>query len=210
LTDIPRFHLLSNREICPVEQFPQLALAAVCGGVGAVHLREPGLTYHQLEPLFDATQRALEPTGALLIVNVGAEAALKLSADGIHVPERLQNEIGRIRAGLRPNTLIGSSVHSLDAARNAERLGADYVIAGHVFETGSKPGSEGRGLDFIERVSRYVSIPVIAIGGITPERVKSVLGAGAHGVAVMSGILAADDPGGAASRIREAIEERCE
>jgi thiamine-phosphate diphosphorylase len=208
LRDIPRFHLLSNRQICPVQQFPDVALAAVSGGVGVVHIREPGLDKHQLESLSAATRKALSSTRAMLIINVSTEGALELSAHGFHFPERLQPEIGQFRARSGAETVIGTSVHSLDSARNAERLGADYVVAGHVFETGSKPGSSGRGLEFIERVSRYVSIPVIAIGGITPERVRPVIDAGAYGVAIMSGILGANDPEGAASRIQEELEDR--
>ncbi len=78
-------------------------------------------------------------------------------------------------------------------------------IAGHVYETASKAGEPARGLAFVESVSSALSIPVIAIGGITPERVPEVLNAGAYGVAVLSGVLAVTDPQEAAARFAAAF-----
>jgi thiamine-phosphate diphosphorylase len=99
-------------------------------------------------------------------------------------------------------------VHDPAGAIQAERDGADFVLLGNVYDTGSKPGQPGGGTDLIVEVVRACRLPVIAIGGITPERVAAVLEAGAYGVAVLSGILAASDPGAAASRYRAVLEGR--
>jgi thiazole tautomerase (transcriptional regulator TenI) len=207
LKHIPRLHLISNREICPLERFPDVALSAARGGVDAIHLREHGLSQSEFSKLAADTREKLASTGTLLFANSRDTDVSRLDVDGVHVPEQLQREIAQLRVKLPSDILIGTSVHKLDSARNAERLGADYIIAGHVFETGSKPGSEGRGLSFVEQMSRYVNLPVIAIGGITPERVEPVLKAGAHGVAVMSAILNAADPESMATQFRKAIED---
>lgn len=85
--------------------------------------------------------------------------------------------------------LIGVSVHSVEEAIFAEKMGADYVTAGHIFLTDCKKGLAARGLPFLKNVCESVGIPVYAIGGITPDHVDDVLGAGAAGFCVMSGIM---------------------
>ena len=77
----------------------------------------------------------------------------------------------------------------------AEALGCTYVTAGHIFDTDSKKGTPGRGLDFLEKVCDAVDIPVYAIGGIGPDNIRSVLEAGAAGACVMSGLMTCDDAG---------------
>ncbi|CAM3833202.1 thiazole tautomerase TenI [Aeromicrobium ponti] len=93
-----------------------------------------------------------------------------------------------------PDIRIGCSVHSLEAAEEATKQGADYILFGHIFETDSKKGVPPRGIGALEALKKRNDIPVLAIGGIKPENVPEVLGAGADGIAVMSGILQAKDP----------------
>lgn len=84
---------------------------------------------------------------------------------------------------------VGVSVHSTDEAKEAIRLGATYLTAGHVFLTDCKKGVPARGLDFLRAVCDAVPVPVYAIGGITPQNAPDCLAAGASGVAVMSGVM---------------------
>lgn len=93
---------------------------------------------------------------------------------------------------------IGCSVHSSEEAEEAAKQGADYILFGHIFETDSKKGIPPRGTGSLEALKKAVEIPVMAIGGIKPEKVPEVLEAGADGIAVMSGILQAKDPAEAA------------
>jgi thiamine-phosphate diphosphorylase len=119
-----------------------------------------------------------------LIVNTHISLALELGCAGVHLPEFLKVEpVCRVRMdGLR----IGRSVHSAAAAAKAEAEGADYVMAGHIFPSPSKPGLSPRGTGWLGEVVRKVKIPVIAVGGIGPNTVAAVKKAGARGVAVIS------------------------
>jgi thiamine-phosphate diphosphorylase len=107
---------------------------------------------------------------------------------------------------LGPNRLIGASVHSVAAARAAEVAGTDYLIAGTIFPSPSHPGGPVAGPDLLRRVRADVRIPLLAIGGITAAHAPEALAAGADGLAVISAILSAPDPGLAAQRLRSAID----
>ncbi len=201
---IPRLHLISDRSLCPLERFPEVAARAVAGGVDAVHLRERDLPGGVLA---EAARRVRERIGgAALFVNERVDVALAVGARGVQLGEQsLRPSEARAIAGDR--LLIGRSVHDVDGALAAARDGADFVLAGHVYPTRSKPGLAPRGVAFVAEVVRACPMPVVAIGGVTPERVAEVLAAGAWGVAVISGILAADDPAAAAAAYRRAMEE---
>lgn len=101
--------------------------------------------------------------------------------------------------------MISRSVHHVDQAIRAEASGADRLIYGHIFETESKPNQKPRGLKALQNIVSHVDIPVIAIGGVTPERIQPILQTGASGVAVLSGILLATDPLKAAQTYAKAL-----
>ena len=173
--------------------------AAVEGGVNAIQLREKDLAPPDLAHLAGQLREAIGRR-ALLIVNGNADVAWGVQADGLHLPA--DAPFAR-PAGV---TFVGRSVHSVEAAVRAEREGADYVIAGPIYETSSHPGVAAAGVCLISAVVAAVSVPVVAIGGITAARVPDVLSAGAGGVAVISAILGAESPRAAASELREALE----
>lgn len=131
--------------------------------------------------------------------------AEKLNAKDIHLPmvvlrsfpDYIRNEF----------QVVGASVHSSAEAAEAENLGADYVVAGHIFETQCKFGLEPRGLDFLKSICSSVSIPVYAIGGIKPENIDSVRNAGASGACIMSGLMTCKDPEKYINELRNAVIE---
>ena len=124
-----------------------------------------------------------------LSLNGDLDVARELDICRVHLP------LPKLRAeDLSAFTLVGASVHSPEEAVEAESLGADYLIAGHIFETACKP-FQPRGLEFLEEVCGSVDIPVYAIGGISPANVDQIAGTDASGVCSMSGIMTADDPG---------------
>ncbi len=105
-----------------------------------------------------------------------------------------------------PPRLLGYSVHSVTSAKKAVQAGADYLLVGTMFPTSSHPDKTPEGLELLKAVAKVVSIPLIAIGGITPERVALCLQAGARGVAVVSGILESEAPYGSAQSYWQSLQ----
>jgi thiamine-phosphate diphosphorylase len=100
---------------------------------------------------------------------------------------------------------VAASVHSAEAANKAEAAGARFLVAGTIFDAGSKD-APGAGLDHLRAIASATSLPVLAIGGVTPERVASCIDAGASGVAVVSAVLRAPDIAAAIRDLREALD----
>ena len=121
--------------------------------------------------------------------------------DAIHLPlPVLKSLSGQQRRNFR---VLGASCHTVEEAREAERLGCTYITAGHIFYTDCKKGLAPRGLHFLQRVCREVSIPVWAIGGICPDNFHLVKGAGARGGCVMSALMSCEDPGALLDAFRD-------
>lgn len=127
-----------------------------------------------------------------IIVNTYADIAYEKQLAGVHLPEK-----GPSISDLKkqyPSLTIGVSVHSLQSAKEKSAAGADYVIFGHVFQTQSKQDLAPKGIQALQKVTRHLSIPVIAIGGIQPANMCEVKAAGAMGIAVLSYVLLAENP----------------
>jgi thiamine-phosphate pyrophosphorylase len=146
--------------------------------------------------------------GALFFVNDRVDVALAAEADGAHLgPWDLPIEA--LRRWVPEDFLLGYSTDDPDEARRAEAAGADYLGCGAVYPTRSKDvGDEAIGPQGLDRVARAVGIPVVGIGGVTPERASELAATAAAGVAVMGAIMAADDPGGAVAGLLRAFQAR--
>ncbi len=228
---IPRLHLvLDLPAVAQAGRDPvAVATAAVHGGVGAVHLRAPGYGARTMLSLVLALRNALEGT-ALLLVNDRVDVALAGGADGVQLPasglapDRVRALVECVRGhtggapGLRrpgaPDLLaapalggfvLGVSVHAPDAAGEAARAGADFVLLGTVYPSASHPGGVSGGEALVRATHAATRLPLIAIGGITPENVAPVLAAGAAGVAVIRAIVDAPDPEEAAAALLRAL-----
>ena len=164
----------------------------------AIQLRAPRIAEPQLEELAKAA-RGIVPPSIPLFLNGPEALAGRLGFDGVHWPERV------IPGERRDARLVASAaVHSEQAVRRAERAGVEFVVFGSVFPPGSKPG-EGVGVERLRDIAACTQLPVLAIGGITSERVAPCLAAGAYGVAVVTGVLAAPSPVEAVRRYLEAL-----
>jgi thiamine-phosphate diphosphorylase len=156
-------------------------------GVDLLQIREPDLSAAELSALVHEVRTRLVDAGAgaRIIVNERVDVALAAEADGVHlksdsIPTAL------VRRHVPAGFLVGRSVHSVDEARAAEADGADYVIFGTVFPSGSKPrGHRAAGLDALAGVAQAVRVPVLAIGGISLNTVAAAAEAGAAGVAAI-------------------------
>ncbi len=200
LGTLPRLMLVTDRLETRARDLVDVVEAAVAGGVGLVQVRERDLPEPEVAVLLQRILERLRGTPARLLVN-GHGALARAFGIGLHLPAAAPPP-----PPPRP-FLCGRAVHDEEESRGALAEGAAYVVVGPVFPTGSKPGHPGAGLATLARLARQVApIPVYAIGGLTPDRVASVVNAGAHGVAVRSAILGAPDPGRAARAFVEALE----
>lgn len=131
--------------------------------------------------------------GAVLTVHGDLDAARR--CDGVHLPGG--GDVRAARAALEPDATIGLSCHGPDDVRRAAEAGADYVTLGPVFPTDSKPGyGPALGPETVGAARRF-GVPVLALGGVTPANAAACRAAGAAGIAVMGGVMAADDPAAA-------------
>ena len=151
----------------------------------AMVLREKDLTEEKYEELAKVVIKLCEKAETTLILHRFPEVVHHLGYDKLHLPLEMLKTIGRPE-GL---TLLGTSIHSVEDAKEAGRLGADYVFAGNIYETECKAGLAGRGLAFLKEVCDNTCLPVYAIGGMTPDRLPGVLEAGAKGACMMSGFM---------------------
>ena len=150
-------------------------------------LREKDLDEPEYEKLAAPIKTLCENTQTQLILHSYPGVARNLGISAIHMP--LAGFIAMSEEEKAEFIVRGASVHSVEDALRAERAGATYVTAGHIYETDCKKGLPGRGLDFLKEVCAAVSIPVYAIGGIDETNADACIAAGADGVCMMSGYM---------------------
>lgn len=145
-----------------------------------VILREKDLSESEYEKL---AQRVIEVCPDVILHSY-IEAAKHLGVNRIHLPLHMMNK--NVKNDFET---VGVSVHSAEEAAAAEKMGADYVTAGHIFVTDCKRGLAPRGLEFLKSVVDSVSIPVYGIGGISPDNIAEIKASGADGGCIMSGFM---------------------
>lgn len=179
---------------------------ALEGGATFLQLREKNLdSVHFLEEAKEM-QALCRKYSVPFIVNDNVEVALAMGADGIHVGQH-DMEAGDVRKLLGPDKILGVSAQTVEQAVLAERRGADYLGVGAVFPTGSKDDATEVSHDVVRQICEAVSIPVVAIGGITQQNVIELKGTGICGIAVISAIFAQKDIKAAAANLKKATEE---
>jgi thiamine-phosphate pyrophosphorylase len=201
------FHLLlvTNRLLVHGRSLESVLQEAVNAGVQAIQLRERDLPTRQLLSLVRQIHGMTRDRAVPLIINDRVDMAVSLDLDGVHLrASSLPVSVARRVVGQR--RLIGVSAHSLKEVQQAGADGADYVILGPIFETPSKREfGNPLGLAVLADACSHSSVPVFAIGGITRERIESVRGAGAFGVAMIGGILGQADVGRATIDMQAAV-----
>ena len=140
------------------------------------------------------------------VINDNVEIALKMDADGVHVGQS-DMEAGNVREKLGPGKIIGVSAQTVEQAVLAEQRGADYLGVGAVFPTGSKDDADDVSHETLKAICEAVSIPVIAIGGISRNNIMELSGSGICGIAVISAIFAQPDIEAATKELRALTEE---
>ncbi len=201
----PRLYLITDRTRTAGRPLLSVIEDALRAGVDTVQLREKDLPASQLFDLASQLCALCRRYGARVLINDRIDIALAVRADGAHLPAN-SFAPADARCLLGPAAVIGVSTHSLAEVHAAARAGADFVVFGPVFDTPSKRAfGAPAGLDTLGRAARESTVAVLAIGGITPELAAPVRRCGAHGVAVVSGILSAADPCAATKAFRAAL-----
>ncbi|MCK5825805.1 MAG: thiamine phosphate synthase, partial [Desulfuromusa sp.] len=171
--------------------------AALTGGAKIVQYRAKDIRPDDRQKMAENIKSLCHQHEACFIINDLPELAHKIDADGVHLGQE-DMSIAQARQILGHKKLIGVSTHDVDQALKAEAHGADYIAIGSIFSTDSKEDANLVGLKTLSMVRKAVRIPVVAIGGITPDGAYDALAAGADSIAVISGIMADSDPARAA------------
>ena len=206
---VGRLHVLTDFHFQQRLTHAELAREAIAGGADTVQFRQKtGTTRDQIANLAP-TVGACHASGVACLVDDRLDLALAAGADGVHLGA-LDLPVGRARAVAqalgRPLVIGATATTAADAVR-AQAEGADYVGFGPVFPTASKASPASvKGLAGLARACAAVTVPVIAIAGITPERVGPCLGAGAWGVAVMTAVTTTLDPARATAAFRDEVD----
>jgi thiamine-phosphate pyrophosphorylase len=184
--ELPPLHVVTDDATVARGDFLDVAREIVAEGGPdvALHLRAPSASGIAVYRFAEALRAITRDAGALLLVNDRADVALAVDADGVQLGRRGLDAADARK--LNGDRMIGVSAHSRDEAQ----ADADFLLVGHVYATASHPGRDGIGPGALAGYSS----PIIAIGGVTPERVAELRAAGAHGIAAIRGIWDAPSP----------------
>ena len=186
-------------------------LTSVCktvleNGATFLQIREKDLDEETFEQEAEALKQLCAKYHIPFVVNDSVEIALDIDADGVHVG---QSDIkGRdIRSMIGNEKILGISAGTVEEAVAAEKAGADYIGVGAVFDTSTKKNARNLSMEKLKEISESVSIPVVAIGGISASNIMELTNSGVDGVAVVSAIFAAEHPGEATAKLLELSKE---
>lgn len=215
---IPRLHVVTDdeilarpdfetraREVCEGLKVRESADGSVMRSSLAFHVRGTHTTGRRLTRLARILCGPAAAAGITLLVNDRVDIALAVGAAGVHLGTRSMPP-SKARRLLGADRLLGVSVHSDSEALEAAESGADYLFVGALFETNSHPGGVPKGPELMGSVASRVALPLIGIGGVTPERAAEVLASGGHGVAAIRGIWDAPSPPDAVQAYLDAVE----
>lgn len=187
----------------PPGDLEALLRAALTGGADVVQLREKELGRAEVERAAGTFRRVADTFSALFVLNDDPELARVCDADGVHVGKH--DEVEAARELLGAEAIVGLSTHSRREIADAAGLPLDYIAVGPIWETPTKPGRPGVGLELISHAAEHAPHPFFAIGGIDPGNAEEVVRAGAERLCVVRAIRDAADPEAAASALRQAF-----
>jgi thiamine-phosphate pyrophosphorylase len=198
-------YLVTDRGLARGRSALTIVRAAVQGGVTCVQLREKTCSTREFIEEALAVKEFLRSRGVPLIINDRVDVALAVGADGVHLGQT-DMPLAAARTIVAHTMLIGISVESLADAVTAQRGGADYLGVSPIFATPTKTDTAAPlGLAGLQAIRRAVHLPLVGIGGLNRQTAAAVVRSGADGIAVVSAIVAAEDPEQAARELVQAI-----
>lgn len=200
-------YLVTDRHLSKGRSTLQIVEAAVRGGVTCVQLREKDCSTREFIEQARAVRDRLQALNIPLIINDRLDVALAVKADGVHLGQS-DMPLALARSIVADTLIIGISAESLIDAVEAEKGGADYLGVSPIYSTPTKTDTAPPlGLEGLRQIRAAVNLPLVGIGGLNRDTAGAVIRGGADGVAVVSAIVAADDPEQAARDLKSAIEE---
>ena len=185
-------YAVTDRHWLDKRSLKEVVKESLDGGVTFVQLREKTLEDDKFLEEAKELKQLCKEYNVPFVINDNVDIAIAMDADGVHVGQS-DMEAGNVREKLGPDKIIGVSAQTVEQAVLAEQRGADYLGVGAVFPTGSKDDAVEVSHETLKAICEAVSIPVIAIGGISVGNVKELAGSGIVGIAVISAIYAAED-----------------
>lgn len=185
-------YAVTHREWIGKQTLMEQVEDAIKGGITCVQLREKELDQEAFLAEAMEMKALCSRYGVPLIINDNVEIAIKCNADGIHVGQK-DMETGSVRSLVGDNMVIGVSAQTVEQALAAEKAGADYLGVGAVFSTTTKLDANTVSHETLKEICKAVSIPVVAIGGISKSNILELSGTGVDGVALVSAIFGAQD-----------------
>ena len=200
-----RLYAITDRRWLNGRSLKEVVKESLDGGVTFLQLRDKNSDDETFLQEAAELQELCRDYKVPLIINDNVEIALKMNADGVHVGQS-DMEAGAVREKLGPDKILGVSARTVEQALLAQERGADYLV-GAVFATGSKADAAELPHETLKAICEAVSIPVVAIGGITAENISQLKGTGICGVAVISAIYAQNNIKEAAEELKEAVDK---
>ncbi len=183
-------YLISDRNVSALSH-ARIASIAVSSGIRIIQLREKQMSKREIFEVAVDIRKITAGHGATFIVNDYIDIALAAGADGVHLGQE-DMPISDARKVMGRGKIIGISTHTLRQAVLAQESGADYIGFGPMFNTTTKNAGSPKGLRALRKIRNHITIPIVAIGGITRQNINEVLEAGADACAIASGILSGD------------------
>ena len=198
-------YLVTDRELARSRSTLEIAVAAIRGGVSCIQLREKTCSTREFIDEALSIRPLLARHGIPLIINDRVDVAMAVKADGIHLGQK-DMPCTMARQLVPENMIIGISVESLDDAIAAQNEGADYLGVSPIYPTPTKTDTaKPLGLEGLQSIRSKVNLPLVGIGGLNAGNAEAVIHNGADGVAVVSAIVAADDPEAATRNLTEIV-----
>jgi len=205
ITRLSGLYVIFDQSVRQDRTYSQIAQEVIGGGARILQLREKELSDREVIKIGRKIRDLTRVHKALFIVNNRMDLCLALDADGVHLGQD-DIPVGLARAILGREKIIGISTHNLRQAIKAQHDGADYISVGPIFQTHIKPNLKPIGVNFIRKMKDKIKIPFFAIGGINEGNLKSVLRAGAKGIAVISAVMHAENIGQATKTLVKLIK----
>ncbi|MBE9488093.1 MAG: thiamine phosphate synthase [Bacteroidetes bacterium] len=201
-----RIYLVTDSTLSLGRPLEWIVEEAVKGGATIVQLREKDCSTHDFLELAIKLREILHKYNVPLIINDRVDIALASDADGVHIGQS-DMPYAVVRKILGSDKIIGLSVENMEQAHEAESLDVDYIAVSPVFSTNTKTDtSDAMGLEGVKKVASFSKHPIVGIGGMNKDTIKSVIEAGAKGVAIVSAIVSAESPQSATRQLLNLIK----